>query len=128
MPNCQENAKLPRKVEDCEWKISPLASVCEDYFSSDCREGAFSGSVTSSLNFASKKFLKRGSMATIFDTSCVDKCTGFADGQKKKQQTTSAHQSRDDQVARSVLYLDVRWPRLMLSTNGSLSSPLLADC
>ena len=126
MPNCQENAKLPRKVEDCEWKISPLASVCEDYFNSDCREGAFS--VISSLNFASKKFLKRGSIATIFDTSGVDKCTGFADRQKKKQQTTSVRQSRHDQVARSVLFLDVRWPRLMLSTNWSLSSPVFADC
>ena len=51
-----------------------------------------------SLNFAGKKFLKRGSVPTIFDTSCFDKRTGFADRQKKKQQTASARRSKHDQL------------------------------
>ena len=42
-----------------------------------------------SLNFAGKKFLKRGSVWTILGTTCVDKRTGFADRQKKKRQHVS---------------------------------------
>ena len=39
-----KNAKLPRKVEGCEWKISHF--VCEDHFKSDCSEGAFRDTVS----------------------------------------------------------------------------------
>ena len=100
------NARLPRKVEDYEWKISHY--VCEDHFKTDCFEGAFSSSVASSLNFGGKKFLKRGSVPTIIDTSCVDERTGFADRRKKTQQTTSARQSRHDQPQKKRLVAQVR--------------------
>ena len=77
-----ENARLPRKVTDYERKMS--RSVCEDHFQSHRFEGVFWGCVASSVSFAGKTFLKRGSISPIFDTRCDDKRTGFADRRKKE--------------------------------------------
>ena len=70
LDNLEKNARLPRKVEDYKWKIS--GHMCEDHFKSDCFRGVFCGTVASSLSFAGKRFLNRGSNPTIFDASCAD--------------------------------------------------------
>ena len=60
-----ENLRMPRKVENNEWKISH--HVCEDHFSQTAsKSAAFSGSVAVLLNFAGKRFSKRDSIADSF--------------------------------------------------------------
>ena len=125
-----KNAVLPKKVEIYEWKIS--FHVCEDQFKSDCFEGAFRGSLTSLLNLSGKNgfFFFREVLSRQFLTQAVSiSALVFLIGKKKKKKkrkekeqekrNTRALQHVSQGMTRSIV--DVRRPRLMVPTHGSLS-------